>query len=170
MAVLDIKVAPDSVLSKKAIEVKVIDQNIVTLLDDMQETMIENDGIGLAAPQIGVLKRLLVMNSGLDKDSNSFYRMINPKIISKSNDLYGHNEGCLSFPGQFVFLERPKNVEVEYKNEKGKKIIRSFDGLESICVQHEIDHLDGVLLVDYLSKLKKNIILRKLIKSKKYRG
>ena len=170
MAVLNIRIAPDNVLNKKAIEVQVVDKAIIKLLDDMQETMLAHEGIGLAAPQIGVLKRLLVMDCSNDTNTNNLYRMINPKVVSQSKELYGHKEGCLSFPGQYVYLDRPKEVEIEFKNEKGEKIKKCFEGLESICVQHEIDHLDGVLFIDYLSKLKKNIIIRKLVKTRKNIG
>ena len=159
-------------LRKKAEPVALVDGSIKKLLKDMEATMHAEDGIGLAAPQIGVSKQLIVMNvpanisvSGeliedLDPGPSLFF-LINPEIISKSDDFATCQEGCLSVPKQYADVIRPSSVVVRYLNEDGKSIEREFKNLQSACVQHEIDHLNGKLFVDYLSTLKRDMLIRK---------
>lgn len=172
MTVLSILVAPNPILRRKAAVVSAVDGGIQKLLKDLEETMIVEDGIGLAAPQVGVSKRVLVMDVpanmtvegeelvGIDPNPN-FYRMVNPEIIWASEKLVTCREGCLSVPGQFAPVIRPDIVRVRYLNEKGISCETDFSHLQAVCVQHEIDHLDGKLFVDYLSSIKRDMLIRK---------
>jgi len=148
MALLEIKKYPDPILKKKSYEVEKITNEIKKLIEDMAETMKKNNGVGIAAPQVGVLKRIIVIET-----ENGIVPFINPKIIKKSKERETIEEGCLSFPGVFLKIKRPKEVEIEALNKEGKKI--KAKGLLARILQHEIDHLDGILLIDRLSFLEK---------------
>jgi len=167
MALLPIIKAPDPRLKKRCAPVERVNDEIRRLMDDMLETMYAAPGVGLAAPQVGVLKRIIVVDTG-DADGNRKpFRMANPEIVASSDEVVLREEGCLSFPDQYEEVERPATVRVRYLDHENE--IRELDaeGLQAVCVQHEIDHLDGVLLVDHLSNLKRSIILRKMAKLKK---
>ena len=163
---LKLIIAPDDRLTRISKNVDVVDKNTFNTLDQMLDVMYESNGIGLAAPQVGILKRLIVMDCSLKNSKKEAYKFINPKIINLSEDMSEYEEGCLSLPTQFAKVMRPSRVKVEYINESGKKIIKVFDGLEATCIQHEMDHLEGILFIDYLSKLKKTMIVKKLSKKK----
>lgn len=206
MSLYDIVIAPEGVLKEKAHPIENIDDSIRTQMDRMLETMYDAPGIGLAANQVGLLNRVVVMDvnpkswhyDGEDKDGilqiKSGYKsgegdttqedlsqedegsesahpiiMANPEIIHESEKKSVFEEGCLSLPGQYGIVERPAHVRVKYLDYDGKQQEIEADGLLSHCIQHEIDHLDGVLFVDYLSSLKRKMILRKMDKYKKQR-
>jgi peptide deformylase len=148
----------------KSVE-KVADEERV-LMDDMLETMYDAPGIGLAAIQIGVPKRIIVMDISRDEDKKEPRYFVNPIIKNKNKEKTKYEEGCLSVPDQFAEIERPSACEVEYLDYNGKKQILKAEGLLATCIQHEMDHLEGILFIDYLSKLKKSIIIKKLSKIK----
>ena len=133
----------------------------------MLETMYSAPGIGLAAVQVGILKRAIVIDVSRDKEKKNPFFLINPEIIYKSKNTSIHEEGCLSLPGYFAEIERPAECRVKYIDYHGKKKEIKASGLLSTCIQHEIDHLNGVLFIDYLSKLKRDMIVKKLVKQKK---
>ena len=162
-----IVIEPDPILRKESKPVEKVDDELRRLLDDMLETMYAAPGIGLAAVQVGILKRLIVIDISKDKDKKEPLFLINPKIISKSKQTSTYEEGCLSLPGHFAEIERPAECEINFIDYNGKKKEIKADGLLSTCIQHEVDHLDGVLFIDYLSKLKKDMIIKKLVKHKK---
>jgi len=140
------------------------------LADDMLETMYDAPGIGLAAPQIGILDRIIVMDCEKDENaSRAPLVMLNPEIISKSDETNVYEEGCLSIPDQFAEVTRPKLVQVRWMDIDGAEQTREFDGLWATCVQHEIDHLDGKLFIDYLGSMKRQMITRKMQKLKRDR-
>lgn len=164
MAVLDILVAPHPVLKQKAKPVEKVDARVAKLMDDMVETMYAAKGIGLAAPQVGVLERVIVVDlHEKDEDPNPI-RLANPEIVWKSDETSVCEEGCLSVPDQFAEVTRPSAIRVRYLDEKNEVREMEADGMLATCIQHEIDHLNGVLFVDYLSMLKRNMILRKVQK------
>ncbi|MFD2233021.1 peptide deformylase [Phaeospirillum tilakii] len=167
MAVLPIFVAPDPILKKKAQPVETVDQAIVTLLDDMLETMYAAPGIGLAAPQVGVSRRIIVLDIAKADQPRAPMRMVNPEIVWASDERNTYEEGCLSVPEQYAKVVRPKQVRARYRDETGAEREIEADGLLATVIQHEIDHLDGVLFVDHLSSLKKHMILRRLAKARK---
>ncbi|MDA9175890.1 peptide deformylase [Alphaproteobacteria bacterium] len=171
MAVLPILIAPHPTLKAKAKPVKDVTDELRALLDDMLETMYDAPGIGLAANQIGSLHRVLVMDCGSrdDEETPRPIKIINPEITGVSEELSSYEEGCLSIPEQFAEVDRPAVVRVKYLDENGQKHERLFEGLEATCVQHEIDHLDGILFVDHLSNLKRNMLMKKLKKYLKER-
>jgi peptide deformylase len=138
-------------------------------MDDMLDTMYAAPGIGLAAIQIGVPKRIIVMDTSRDEDKKVPRYFVNPVIKNKNNETSKYEEGCLSVPDQFAEIERPNECEVEYLDYNGKKQLLKADGLLATCIQHEMDHLEGVLFIDYLSKLKKSMIIKKLSKIKSKR-
>ena len=177
MAVLPIIIAPDPRLKRKAEPVAKVDAATRRILDDMLETMHAANGIGLAAPQVGILKRLIVVDiarkprdrarGAHDDEKPMRLRMANPEIVWASEEIEPRNEGCLSFPEQFAEVRRPSKVRVRYLDHENEIRELEADGLLSVCVQHEMDHLEGVLLVDRVSALKRNMILRKLAKAKR---
>ena len=167
MAVKKILSIPDPILREKSIPVKKVDKDIKNLMDDMIETMYNAPGIGLAAIQIGIPKRVIVMDISKDKDKKNPMFFINPKIIWKSKVLSTYEEGCLSIPNQFAEVQRPDKCHFKYLDYNGKEKEIKAEGLLSTCIQHEIDHLDGILFIDYLSKVKKDIIIKKVSKNKK---
>ena len=167
MARLPIIVAPDPRLKVKAENVDKVDEEIRQLMDDMMETMHAANGIGLAAPQVGVKKRVLVMDIAKEDEEPNPIRMANPEIVWASEDEDLHEEGCLSLPEQFAEVIRPKAVRVRYLDYENEIRELDADDLLAVCVQHEMDHLDGTLFVDRISNLKRNMILRKLQKSRR---
>ena len=162
-----IVIEPDPILRQKSDTLEKVDDELRRLMDDMLETMYSAPGIGLAAVQVGILKRLVVIDISKEKEKKHPLFLINPEIISKSKSTSIHEEGCLSLPGQFAEIERPAECQIKYIDYDGKKKEIKAKGLLSTCIQHEIDHLDGKLFIDYLSKLKKDMILKKLVKHKK---
>ena len=164
MTVLEIKLIPDPVLRKKAEPVKVVTNDVISVLNDMAETMYDAPGIGLAANQVGILKRLIVMDCSKDDEDPNLIKMINPEIIFSSTEISELEEGCLSIPEHKSIVKRPSNIKVKFLNIEGLEEIIDAEGLLSACIQHEIDHLNGVLFVDHISRLKRDIILRKVKK------
>ena len=167
MALLPILTAPDSRLKKKSQLVDAVDDELRRLMDDMLETMYAAPGIGLAAPQVGVLKRLVVLDIDREDVKTGPLFLVNPEIIEVSDEDASHEEGCLSVPDHYSEVARPAKVRVRYLDRDGKQQEMACEGLLSTCVQHEIDHLDGVLFIDHISALKRNMILRKLLKARK---
>ena len=167
MTIRKILTEPDPFLRQKSTLVNRVDNEIRLLMNDMLETMYEAPGIGLAAIQIGVPKRVIVMDlSHGDEKKNPLY-FVNPEIIVKSNNNTVYEEGCLSVPGQFAEINRPDKCRVKYLDYHGNEKILDAEGLLATCIQHEVDHLEGILFIDYLSKLKKGMIVKKLSKQKK---
>ena len=158
---------PDIILRKKSVTLEKVDDDLRDLMDDMLETMYAAPGIGLAGVQIGILKRLIVIDVSRDEEKKSPLFLINPEIISKSSNTSVYEEGCLSLPGYFAEIERPAECQIEYIDYHGKKKKMKASGLLATCVQHEVDHLNGILFIDYLSKLKRDMVIKKLIKNKK---
>ena len=167
MAIKKIITIPDPILRKKSIPVKTVDNEIKKLMDDMLETMYNAPGIGLAAVQIGVLKKIVVMDISKDPDRKSPMYFVNPEIIWKSNERATYEEGCLSIPNQFANIERSEKCKVKYLDYNVTTNEMDAEGLVATCIQHEIDHLNGILFIDYLSKLKKDMIVKKIVKNKK---
>lgn len=169
MAILPIKIAPDAVLKQVAQPVTEVTDDIRTLLDDMLETMYNAHGIGLAANQVGVLKRVIVVDVEQENhhEPGNPIKMVNPELVTTSEDMFTYQEGCLSFPQQYGDVNRPATITLRYLDENGKQQEMQADGLLATCIQHEIDHLDGINFVDHLSKLKRDMIVKKLEKGKK---
>ena len=159
---------PDARLKKKSVEVENITDALIKLAEDMMETMYDAPGIGLAAPQIGVLERLIVMDCAKKEDEEPDpIIMVNPTIIASSEENSVYEEGCLSIPEHFAEITRPEFVQVEWIDLGGKQHSEEFIGLKSTCVQHEIDHLNGKLFIDYLGPMKRQLITRKMQKFKR---
>lgn len=167
MSKLDILVAPDPRLKLTAQPVAVVDDATRRLMDDMLETMYAAPGIGLAAPQVGRPVRVIVVDVAGEDETPQPYRMINPEIVDASEELRVTNEGCLSVPDFYADVERADTITVKYQDENGDPKTLKADGMLATCIAHEIEHLDGVLFVDHLSLVKRNIILRKLQKAKR---
>ena len=167
MAIKKIVTVPDSILRKKSSVVEKVDKQIKNLMDDMLETMYAAPGIGLAAIQVGVPKRIIVMDIYKDEKGKNPMYFVNPIIKDKNKEMSTYEEGCLSVPNQFAEVDRPAACEVEYLDYYGKKKVLKANGLLATCIQHEMDHLEGILFIDYLSKLKKSMIIKKLSKQKK---
>ena len=167
MSVKKIVIEPDPILRKKSQPLEYVNKEIQKFLKDMLSTMYAAPGIGLAAVQVGVLKRLIVIDLSKDGEKKNPLFLINPEITYKSNETSIYEEGCLSLPGHFAEVERPAECHLNYIDYNGNKKNLKANGLLATCVQHEVDHLDGILFIDYLSKLKKDMIIKKLIKQKK---
>ena len=167
MTVKEIITVPDEILKKVSKPIEKIGVNEKKLIDNLFDTMYNSNGIGLAAVQIGILKRILVIDVSTKDEKNQPIVLVNPVIKNLSNEKSIYEEGCLSIPETFIEIERPKICEVEYIDRKGLKKILKCDGLLSTCIQHEINHLDGKLIIDHLSKLKKDFIIKKISKIKK---
>jgi peptide deformylase len=163
MALLNLRLVPDAVLREVAQPVAKITPAILQLMDDMLETMYEEAGVGLAAPQIGVLQRVIVIDvhAGKEHLTPQPLQMVNPEIIAKSEETSIYEEGCLSIPQAHGDVERPARVTVRYMDRDGQEQQIDADGLLATCVQHEIDHLNGVLFIDHLSPLKRNMVMRR---------
>ena len=168
MAIKKILTEPNKILRQISKPVEKVGKEEKQLMDDMLETMYSANGIGLAAIQIGVPKRIIVMDLGKDDKKEPLY-FVNPVIKNKDSLKSTYEEGCLSVPNQFAEIDRPKKCDIEYLDYNGKEKLLKADGLLATCIQHEIDHLEGVLFIDYLSKLKKTMILKKLSKNKSNR-
>jgi peptide deformylase len=167
MTVRPILVAPDPRLKAVASEIAKVDGEIRRLIDDMLETMYDADGIGLAAVQIGVAKRVIVMDLDQKDGKRNPRVFVNPKLLWVSEELATFEEGCLSVPDIWEDVQRPARIRAEYLDRDGKKQTLEADGLLADCLQHEMDHLQGVLFIDHLSRLKRSIALRKLAKAKR---
>ena len=170
MAILPIIHAPDPRLKKKSTPVAAVTDDIRQLLDDMLETMYDAPGIGLAAPQIGQTIRVIVVDVADEDKTAEPLKMINPEIVASSEAEGTYSEGCLSLPEHYAEVTRPETVTVRYLDIAGQSQQIEADGLLATCIQHEIDHLDGILFVDHLSRMKKDMIIRKLKKQKKERA
>ena len=169
MALIPIITIPDPVLRTVAAPITEITDGVRQLLTDMAETMYDAPGIGLAAPQINISQRLIVMDCGKG-ETPELFKMINPEIISHSDELAVLEEGCLSIPDQTADVERPAIVEVKYTDIAGGEQRLSCEGLLAACVQHEVDHLDGVLFIDHISRLKRDMIVRRFMKEMRQSG
>ncbi len=169
MAVKTILTEPNKLLRQISLPVEKISKEEQLLMDDMLETMYSANGIGLAAIQIGVPKRIIVMDISKDENKKEPRFFVNPVIKNKDIIKSTYEEGCLSVPNQFAEIDRPKKCDVEYLDYYGKKKILKAEGLLATCIQHEMDHLEGILFIDYLSKLKKSMIIKKLSKNKSTR-
>ena len=177
MALRQILTEPNKILREKSSLVEKVDEDLQKLMDDMLETMYAAPGIGLAAIQVGVPKRVIVLDIGLREKSesqndkreerrNPMY-FVNPEIIEKSENNSIYEEGCLSVPGQFAEIDRPDKCHIKYLDYRGQPKEIKAEGMLATCIQHEIDHLEGILFIDYLSTLKKSMIIKKLSKQKK---
>ena len=163
----NIVIEPDPILRKKSEPLEEVNNDLRKLMDEMLETMYEAPGIGLAAVQVGILKRLIVIDVSKDKEKKDPLFLINPEITFKSNKTSTYEEGCLSLPGHFAEVERPAECHLNFVDYNGNKKDIKANGLLATCIQHEIDHLDGILFIDHISKLKRDMIIKKLKKSKK---
>jgi peptide deformylase len=166
MTIRKILTEPDPFLRQKSKDVERVDDEIRSLMRDMLDTMYAAPGIGLAAIQVGVPKRIIVIDLSKEEEKKPLY-FVNPKVILKSNNNATYEEGCLSVPGQFAEIDRPDQCHITYLDYNGKQQELKAEGLLATCIQHEIDHLEGVLFIDYLSKLKKSFIVKKLSRQKK---
>ena len=166
MSIKTILTEPNKLLRQVSEPVKKVGDEERKLMDDMLDTMYAAPGIGLAAIQIGVPKRIIVMDISRDENKKEPMYFVNPVIKKKNIEKATYEEGCLSVPDQFAEIDRPKACEVEYLDYEGQKQLLKADGLLATCIQHEMDHLEGILFIDYLSKLKKTMILKKLSKTK----
>ena len=160
-------IEPDPILREKSAKLEKVDNDLRKLMDDMLETMYSAPGIGLAAVQIGILKRLIVIDISKNEEKKNPLYLVNPEVTFKSNHTSIYEEGCLSLPGHFAEVERPAECHINFIDYNGKNQSLKTDGLLATCIQHEIDHLNGVLFIDYLSKLKRDMIIKKLKKNKK---
>ena len=183
MKILPLVIAPDPLLKKISNPVEKIDDEIRQLMRDMVQTMYFEKGIGLAAVQVGVLKRILVMDLDYETEDHNHHDhhhcggihvkncnpryFVNPEIVEVSDEKSSYNEGCLSFPGSRSEVFRPKKVKVQYLDFDGNKRSEEMSGLLATCIQHEMDHLNGITFVDHISKLKRDMILKKMQKRKK---
>ena len=167
MAILDIIVAPDPRLKITAKAVKAVDDDVRALMDDMLESMHVANGIGLAAPQVGDSRRVIVVDISRAEEEPDPIRMANPELLWVSDEEGNHEEGCLSLPEQYAKVERPESIRVRYLDRSGEEQELDATGMLATCIQHEMDHLDGILFVDHISSLKRKMILRKLSKAKK---
>jgi peptide deformylase len=185
MKILPLIIAPDPILKKISKPVEKVDNELREFMNDMVATMYSERGIGLAAVQVGVLKRVLVMDleyefeehdhhhhdhhgcGGIHVNNTNPRFFINPEIMEFSKECATYNEGCLSFPDARSQVIRPQIVKVKYLDQSGKEIIEEMDGLLATCIQHEIDHLNGITFVDHISKVKRDMILNKMKKLKK---
>ena len=167
MALKKILTEPNPILRQKSLKVEKVDSDLQKLMDDMVETMYAAPGIGLAAIQVGVPKRVIVLDiAPKDQPKNPMY-FVNPELISKSENNSSYEEGCLSVPGQFAEIDRPSKCHIKYLDYYGELKEIKAEGMIATCIQHEMDHLEGILFIDYLSKLKKTMIVKKLSKQKK---
>ncbi|MRG72963.1 peptide deformylase [Alphaproteobacteria bacterium HT1-32] len=167
MALLPIITAPDPRLKVVSEPVDAVTDDIRQLMDDMLETMYDAPGVGLAAPQVGVTKRVIVIDTASSDEDPAPMRLANPEVVWESEETKVYDEGCLSLPEYYSDVERPDRVRVRYLDYDGASQEIEVDGLTAVCIQHEIDHLDGILFVDHISRVKREVILRKLTKARK---
>ncbi len=167
MTLRQILTEPNKTLREKSLPVEVVDDDLRKLMDDMLETMYAAPGIGLAAIQIGVPKRIIVLDIDQKEGQKNPLFFVNPEVVKKSETNSIYEEGCLSVPGQFAEIERPENCHIKYLDYNGEAKEIEAKGMLATCIQHEMDHLEGILFIDYLSNLKKSMIIKKLSKQKK---
>ncbi len=167
MALLPIIIAPDPRLKQICAAVERVDDAVRQLMDDMVETVHRAPGVGLAAPQVGVLKRVIVVDVAKRDEEPRPYRLANPEILWASDEKVTFEEGCLSLPEMYAEVARPEKVRVRYIDENDRRQELEASGLLATCIQHEMDHLEGILFVDHISQLKRDMILRKLVKIKR---
>ena len=167
MTLRQILTEPNKILRQKSLPVDNVNKDTQILMDDMLEAMYAAPGIGLAAIQVGIPKRIIVLDIEQKEGQKNPLFFINPEIIEKSKNLLTYEEGCLSVPGQFAEIERPDRCHIKYLDYNGEKKEINAKGMLATCIQHEMDHLEGILFIDYLSKLKKSMIIKKLSKQKK---
>ena len=167
MTVRKILTEPNPFLRQKSKPVEKVDDSIREIMDDMLETMYQAPGIGLAAIQIGIPKRIIVLDISKDPEKKEPLYFVNPEKVYTSEDQATYEEGCLSVPGQFAEIDRPDKCHIKYLDYNGDSKELKAEGLLATCIQHEIDHLEGILFIDYLSKLKRSMITKKLSKQKK---
>ena len=167
MALRQILTEPNKILREKSLPVDKVDSDVQKLMDDMLETMYAAPGIGLAAIQVGIPKRIIVLDITRKENEKNPMFFVNPEIIEKSKTNSTYEEGCLSVPGQFAEIDRPETCHLKYLDYHGQKKEMKAQGMLATCIQHEMDHLEGILFIDYLSKLKKTMIIKKLSKQKK---
>ena len=166
MAIKTILTEPNKILRQISKQVEKVGEEEKKIMDDMLETMYQANGIGLAAIQIGIPKRIIVIDLAKGEEKKNPMYFVNPVIKNKNQNLATYEEGCLSVPDQFAEVNRPSTCEVEYLDYNGEKKVLKAEGLVATCIQHEMDHLQGILFIDYLSKLKKSMIIKKLSKGK----
>ena len=164
MSKLEIITVPDPLLREISAPIERIDDDVRQLMDDMLETMYDAPGVGLAAIQVGVPKRLLVLDVADEEEGPQPYFMANPEIVRLGEETRVHEEGCLSIPGVQVEIERPGDVVVRYVDRNGEQQELAADGLLATAIQHEVDHLDGKLIIDFMSRLKRDMVIRKFKK------
>lgn len=169
MAILPILWAPDPILKAKCSPVIEIDETVRRLMDDMLATMYDAPGVGLAAPQVGIKRRVIVVDCARADEDPRPMRLVNPEVVAVSEEEATNEEGCLSLPTHYADVTRPAAATIRYLDETGTEHKIDTGGLLATCIQHEIDHLNGVLFVDHLSALKRNMILKKMVKAKKDR-
>jgi peptide deformylase len=170
MTIKPLIILPDPILRQVSAPVETVNDEIRRLADDMLETMYDAPGIGLAAIQIGVARRMLVLDVAKDGDEKEPLVFINPEVVASSDERSVYEEGCLSIPDYYAEVERPAAITVRHLDRDGKERTVEADGLLATCLQHEIDHLNGVLFIDYISKLKREMVIRKFTKAAKMRG
>ena len=167
MAIRKILTEPDPFLRQRSEKVEEVNDEIRSLMNDMLDTMYDAPGIGLAAIQIGIPKRVIVIDLSKNEEKKKPLYFVNPEILNKSSVDTSYEEGCLSVPNQFAEISRPDKCKVKFLDYDGNEKILEAEGLLATCIQHEMDHLEGILFIDYLSKLKKSMIIKKLSKQKK---
>ena len=167
MTLRKILTEPNKILREQSLSVENVDKDTQDLMDDMLETMYAAPGIGLAAIQVGIPKRIIVLDIGHKEGKKNPIFLVNPEIVEKSENFLTYEEGCLSVPGQFAEIDRPDKCYIKYLDYYGEKKEIKAEGMLATCIQHEIDHLEGILFIDYLSKLKRAMIAKKLSKQKK---
>lgn len=170
MTIKPLIILPDPILRQVSKPIETIDSEVKKLADDMLETMYDAPGIGLAAIQIGVARRMLVLDVSKDGEDKKPLVFINPEVVSASDARSVYEEGCLSIPDYYAEVERPAAITVKHLDRDGKEQMTEADGLLATCLQHEIDHLNGVLFIDHISKLKREMVIRKFTKAAKLRG
>jgi peptide deformylase len=169
MAIRPVITAPDPRLKMTCKPVEKVDDSVRALMADMLDSMYAANGIGLAAPQVGDARRVIVVDVTRDKGPRQRYCLANPEIVGLSDELFTYEEGCLSLPEQYADVTRPARARIRYLDEENKVRELEAEGLLAVCIQHEMDHLDGILFVDHVSTLKRNMIMRKLAKAKRQR-
>ncbi|WP_425420122.1 peptide deformylase [Oricola indica] len=170
MSIKPLVLLPDPILRQPSKTVERVDDDLRRLADDMLETMYDAPGIGLAAVQVGEPLRMLVMDVAKEDEEKQPFVLVNPQIVATGDDVSTYEEGCLSIPDYYAEVERPAAVTVKYLDRDGKEQTLSADGMLATCVQHEIDHLNGVLFIDHISKLKRDMVVKKFTKLAKQRG
>jgi peptide deformylase len=169
MALLPIIIAPDARLKRVCAPVAAVDGEVRRLMDELLETMYDAPGVGLAAPQVGIARRVMVLDCAREDEEPRPLMFANPVLLEASAEVATYEEGCLSLPEQFADVTRPARATVGYLDETGARRLIEAEGLLATCIQHEMDHLDGVLFVDHVSKVKRDMILRKLAKAQRAR-